>query len=112
MIRAGDLNLRALLQRRNEDDTDSGGKEGAYVTVDTIACGDKSGLGATGHQLREAQRLNTTLTHAIQCRFRDDICPTMRLVIGPLVLNIESVNDPEMRRRELILQCSRVLANG
>lgn len=112
MIRAGDLNMRGLLQRRIERNNDSGGQDVTYQAVASIWCGDKSAIGLTGHQLREAQRLNSTLTHAIQVRHRDDITPTMRLVIGALVLTIEVVADPEMRRRELILQCSRVLPNG
>lgn len=109
MIRSGDLRTQATLQRWTQVPNDSGGTDNAWVTVGTPWCQNVS---ATSRELREAQKLQTTVTHAIKLRYNETITPQMRLVIGDLRLHIESVVDPDWRRREMIAMCSGVQPNG
>jgi SPP1 family predicted phage head-tail adaptor len=112
MIRSGGLRTRALLQRRVETRNDSGGHVATDANVDTLWCRDTSTNGAGARQLREAQKLTTTLTHAIQFRYDARIAPTMRLVIGSQVLKIMAVIDPERMRREVLALCEELQPNG
>jgi len=66
----------------------------------------------SGRELFAAQAAQSEVTTRFRLRYRKDIVPHMRLVLGSTVYKVESVLDRKGTKRELQLMCSSGLTNG
>ena len=57
-------------------------------------------------ELISAERLNILLSHVVTIRYDPSIDQTMQLVYEGRVLRINSVSDPEERKRTMVLKCT------
>lgn len=67
--------------------------------------------GSSGERfLASASREQATATHTVRIRYRAGLNPKMRLIWDGRTLNIESIIDPDGRRRDLVLLCNEVVS--
>lgn len=104
-MRGGALRQIAQVQQRVETDQDAETIV-SYKTVATLRVGVTTN---GGREFWEARKRQPKLTHQVECRYNTVVQPNMRLVVGALVLQIESVYDPEQRRERLLLMCEEVV---
>ena len=62
-----------------------------------------------GREAFTAQQDWSTVGQIIQIRFRTDVTPKMRVVLGSRIFRIEAVVDPTERRETLDLRCIELL---
>jgi SPP1 family predicted phage head-tail adaptor len=58
-----------------------------------------------------ADQVQSSMIQNVRIRYRSDVTPKMRISYGSRILDIETVEDPDGRRRRLLLMCREVL-NG
>lgn len=67
--------------------------------------------GGSGERfLGGASREQATVSHTVRIRYRGGLVPKMRLLWEGRLLDIESIIDPDGRRRELVLLCHEVVS--
>ena len=57
---------------------------------------------------RQADQVVAQVDHRIKIRWRGDVTPKMRVKFGSRYFDIGTVDDPDGRKRELVLQCREV----
>lgn len=98
--RAGRFNRRIGLQKPNRTDTGVGGKDKTWQAAIP--------LWAELIPLRGDEAMANNLTRNVQVwkvtiRFRTDVTPDCRLLLGDRPMNIRSCEDPDGRRAELVM---------
>jgi SPP1 family predicted phage head-tail adaptor len=98
----GRLRHRLTLEEAETVEDGSGG----YAT-EWIAAASLWGLIETiaGREWREGDAVKGEATHRITIRNRDGIAPSMRFRFEARVFEIESLADPDGRRRFLVCRC-------
>jgi len=105
-VRAGRLRHRVQLQghTNREDARDSYG--GVTVTWNTLATVWAAVEPAGGREQYRTQAERAELTHLVVVRYRPDLTPVDRVVLGGgRALDVEAVVNPGERNRELHLLC-------
>lgn len=105
-MRTGKLRTLAQLQRRVSTDDGAGGSIVSFALVSNIYVDVSTEI---GRELLEAKKLNARVSHFVVARYRSDIKPSMRLVYGQTVLDIQFAGDPTGRHRDLHLICEEVV---
>lgn len=101
-MRAGELRHRVTIQQMQDTQNEYGEPVKEWVDVVTVWASIE---GLRGREYFEAQQTMAQADHRIKIRYMDGIKPTMRIVYGTRIFSIQSVLDPDGRRRELHLIC-------
>ena len=107
-IIAGKYRYRVVLRNPAADSSrDSfGGRKGVGSEVATLWM-EKTDW--TGSEINEAGRETASVITKFRTRYRSDIAPKMQIVHGADVYEILAVLDFDGHRRELVLECRRVI---
>lgn len=105
-MQAGRLRHRVALQSVALTADAVGGQTETPATVATVWAAVEA-VGGTEYQAQDG--VHGALTHRVRIRYRTGITRTMRVLWGTRVLEIESVEDPDDRQRELHLLCREVV---
>lgn len=66
--------------------------------------------GASGERfISAADQVQATITHTVRVRYREGLSPKMRLKWEGRFLGIQSVVEPDGRKRELVLLCLEIV---
>lgn len=103
-MQAGRLRERVTIQRQSVTRDDYGGEVIAWVNVKTVWASILPRSSAERFISGSAQELSK-ISHTVRVRYRSGITPKMRLAWGSRVLYVETITDPDGRRRELVLMC-------
>lgn len=63
----------------------------------------------SGREYWAKHQTQAEVTHRVRIRYRPDITPSMRILYGGRVFEIESVTDWQERHRDLQLMCKEVV---
>ncbi len=97
-IRAGELDKRIRIERPVADDSFDGAGSGAWALVaDDVAAGVVDSLPSRSEKQSEGMT-TATRTARVRMRYRRDVAPDMRFVLGTRVMSIVS-GPAEMGRR-------------
>ena len=103
VIRAGELRDQVVLQKSIQSLGRQGGRtfewEDQYTVWAAVAP-------ITGSEYAEASQMQAKLTHVVTIRQKSDVKSGWRVKFGARFLNIESVQDVEVRSRRMVLLCS------
>lgn len=102
----GPLRHRVAIERPQRSSADGGG-----ATIEWIAVADVFVRidAISGREIEVADGLAARATHKILMRYRDDVLPEMRIVVGSRRLDIRAVLDLDGRRRWLQCLCEEQL---
>ncbi len=106
-IRISDLKHRVRLEQPVRVD-DGGG--GGTVTWALVAEFWAAVVATSGRERSVSDALIADVNHTIYCRYREDIGPTHRLVLGARVFEIRSVLNLDDNKQFLKLGCEEVVA--
>lgn len=106
-MRAGLLRKRVTIAQESRTPDDRGGYVLGWTTVCTVS-GEIADLSA--RERLAAQQLESDIAVAITIRYRTGITAAMRATADSVHYNIRGVRDPDGRRRMLILDCERGVA--
>jgi SPP1 family predicted phage head-tail adaptor len=108
-MRAGRLNQTVSIQAR------PGTKDGYGQLVDDwseVATRRASVEPLNGKEFFAAAGENTEISVRVRLRYEPGLVDeTMRLVVGDLILDVESIINPGLRNRELICMCRHASSN-
>ena len=109
MIIAGKYRHRVILRNPAADSSrDSfGGRKGVGTIVATVWAEKQDW---SGSELDEAGRETASVVTKWKTRYRGDVAPKMQLVFGSDVYDIQSVLDFDGKKRELVLECRKVVS--
>ena len=113
-IRSGELNKRAVLQRRTSTQDALGGTLQTWADVAEIWCGIDT---ASGRELMAAQALRVEVSHTIICRYRPQFAnpvaaASLRLVFKGRYFNIMAAMNENERNEKITLLCTEGLNDG
>lgn len=100
---AGKLNRRVTIQSRSEPLDGYGDAKAVWSTVDTVWAHVQP---MSGTEKAEAQSFGADVSMQVTIRYRDDVTPKNRLLLGSRVLEIVSARDEDERHEALVLVCS------
>ncbi len=108
-MRAGDLRELVTIQRATATTNSYGEPITSWSTLATVWCSvrmlsGREALNAGANQVQAAANVD------VRIYYRSDVTAKMRALLVSRVLDIETVDDPDGRRRELRLMCREVLA--
>lgn len=107
-MRAGLLRQRVTIQAPNVVTNAYGEPITSWVPLATV-WGSVLPLAGREAMNQEAGQVQATVQQDVRIRWRSDVSPRMRLVVGARALDVESVEDPDGRRRVLRLLCREVV---
>lgn len=99
----GKLRHKIQIQSPSRRDEEGGGAE---ITWQTEAEAWARIEPLSGREEVSAEKRRGRLRHTVTLRWRPGLGPTQRLLHGRRVLDIESVADPDGRRRWLVCACT------
>jgi len=102
MIRAGELRHRVTIQQKSVTRNTFGEEIVTWQDVATVWAAIEP---LRGREFFESQQVNAEVTTRIRIRYRPGITPTMRVVYGSRIFDIQAVINVEERNRELHLMC-------
>lgn len=105
-MQIGRLRHRVALQTVSEARSSTGAVTETWNTTATVWA---EVVDLAGREFWDARQVNAELTARIRIRYRSGIVPKMRAVFGARTFDIQSVIDPEGRRRELVLMCRELV---
>ena len=105
-MQGGRLRHRVALQSATTAKNAVGEDTRTWATFATVWAAVEV-VGGSEYQAQEA--LHASLTHRVRLRYRDDVTREQRVVWRSRELEIESVEDPDDRRRELHLLCREIV---
>ena len=105
-MRAGDLRHRVTIQQPVETQNAYGEPVVAWQDVATVWAAVEP---LRGREFFDAQQVQARVDHRIRIRYRADVTPKMRVLLGSRAFNIQAVIEPESRRRELHLMCKEAI---
>lgn len=111
-MRAGQLNTWVTIQSRSDTRAADGSLVEGWAAIDSCWA---SVVDLRGREYLAAQEAHADVSTRVWIRWRDDVTTTMRIQITgdrtrSRTLEIESVIDPDGRRRSLELMCREVVA--
>ena len=107
-MQAGKLRERVTIQRETVTRDSFGAEVNPWKDVTTVWASVRPG--ASGERfISAADQMQATITHTVRIRQRAGISPKMRLLWGTRKLDIQSVVDPDGRRREVLLLCEEIV---
>lgn len=107
-MQAGRLRERVVIQKEVVSRDSFGAEVNPWQDVATVWASVRPG--ASGERfISAADQMQATITHTVRIRQRAGVSPKMRLLWGSRVLNIQSVVDPDGRRREVLLLCEEIV---
>ena len=107
-MQAGKLRERVTIQEEVVT-RDSFGAE-VNPWVDAAAVWASVRPGASGERfISAADQVQATITHTVRIRYRSGLSPKQRLHWDGKYLGIQSVVDPDGRKRELVLLCLEIV---
>jgi SPP1 family predicted phage head-tail adaptor len=106
-MKAGKLRHRLTLQNKTKTRDEYGAETEGWVDVATVWAAIEP---LQGREYLAAQQIQADVTHRITIRYRADIRPAMRGVLGARAFDITSVIDPEERHQELQLMAVEVIS--
>ena len=104
MLQAGELNRRITIERPLHSILEGGDVAETTETICTVWA-KKEDL--SGSERFRAMQIQSDIATRFTIRWRGDLYPQMQIVIGLEVYQIEAVLDPDGRREQLQLMCSR-----
>lgn len=87
-MRLGNLKHKIEIQAYSETSNDFGELVKGYSTFKTVYAGI---VPISGKEYFASKQVNAEVSHKIECRYLVGIKPTMRIVYGTRIFNIESV---------------------
>ena len=109
-MRAGKLRHRIVLQAKSATTDEYGGPVEVWADVATNIPASVEPL--SGRELVNAQTVNAEVTTRITMRYRAGVIAANRIVFEGKFYNLQSIVDPEMKHRELIIMASEGLNEG
>lgn len=109
-MRAGKLRHRITIQRKSLTTDDYGGPVESWADVAANIPASIEPL--SGRELVNAQAVNAEITTKITMRYLAGVTTADRITFEGKNYNLQSVADPEMRHRELIIMASVGLNEG
>jgi SPP1 family predicted phage head-tail adaptor len=107
--RAGYLDTRVTLERRNETDDEVGDPVPAWTQYAQVWAHMAP---TSGNEVFIDGQIHAQRMTRFSIRYRDDVLPTDRIMVGDVPYNIEAVLARELRLDELTLIASDGLNNG
>lgn len=92
----GALRHRVSLERPVDTPDGAGGASRAWTPVADLWAAIAP---VSASERLEAEALEATATHRVRIRHRADVTSAMRFVLGARIFRIETVSDPDQRRR-------------
>lgn len=108
-MRAGKLRHLVQLQNLESGQDDYGAPFNEWADGDAVYASVEP---LNGRELFSAQQVNAETTVRITMRYRPDITQRTRIKYRDKFFNIQTLINPEMRNRELILMCSEGLISN
>jgi len=108
-MRAGKLRHQITLQRKSLTPDEYGGPVETWTDVGTVWASVEP---LQGRELTNAQTVNAETTTKITMRYVSGVTAADRIVFGGRFYNLQSVIDPEMKHRELIILAFEGLNEG
>ena len=106
-MQAGRLREQVAIQQESVTRDEYGAEVIAWVGVATVWASILPK--ASGERfLSGAAQLQAEITHTVRIRYRSGITAKMRLLWGSRYLEVETITDPDGRKRELVLMCREV----
>ena len=87
-MRSGNLKHKIEIQSYTETSNDFGEVTKGYSTFKTVYA---SITPLAGKEYFASKQLNAEVSHKIECRYLSGVLPSMRIVYGTRIFNIESV---------------------
>ncbi len=110
-MQAGKLRERITIQNEVIARDSFGAENNSWRTVATVWGSVRPG--AAGERfISAADQMQATITHTIRIRYRAGLDPKQRLIVDGKLLGIQSVVDPDGRKRDLVLLCLEIVTNG
>ncbi len=106
-VRIADLKHRVRLEESVRVGDGGGGGSVSWVLIAEFWA---SVVPQSGREQLESDALSAETMHSIYCRYRADIGPSHRLVMGTRVFEIRSVVNVDDHKRFLKLRCEEVVA--
>lgn len=100
--RIGALRHRVVLEAPSRSAGEGGGAEISWHPVATLWA---EVVPLSGSEIFQADSIAATAAYEVCTRFRPEIAPEMRFVLGERILDIRSVRDIEGRRRWVSCLC-------
>lgn len=104
-MRAGQLRHRVTIQAQTTTQDEYGQPVQTWSDVATVWASVED---LSGREFFAAQQIAAEVTTRVTIRYRAGIEPDMRVIAGGRTLDIRSVQDPDGRRRQLVLMCREV----
>lgn len=107
-MQAGKLRERVTIQQEVVTRDSFGAEVNPWVDVATVWASVRPG--SSGERfLTAADQMQATITHTVRMRWRDGLGPKLRLLWEGKLLGIQSVVDPDGRKRELVVLCLEIV---
>lgn len=107
-MQAGKLRERVTIQREVVTRDTFGAEVNPWTDVATVWASVRPG--ASGERfISAADQVQATITHTVRVRYREGLSPKMRLKWEGRFLGIQSVVEPDGRKRELVLLCLEIV---
>jgi SPP1 family predicted phage head-tail adaptor len=103
-MRAGRLRHRISFEVPEEIRNEYGEAERFWVPILTTSASRED---LAGREYFAAEQMQSEVTTRFRIRWRSGILPTMRIVSEGVVYDVRSVQDPDGRKRELIIMARR-----
>jgi SPP1 family predicted phage head-tail adaptor len=101
-MQAGKLRHRVTIQQAVEAHNAYGETIRTWSTVATVYASVEP---IRGREFFDAEQVQSEISQRVRMRYRSGIKPTMRLLYGSRLLQIQAVIDVEERHREIHLMC-------
>lgn len=108
-MRAGKLRHAITIQRKSVTTDEYGGPVESWADVATVAASVEP---MAGRELANAQTVNAEITTKITMRYLSGVLASDRITFEGKFYNLQSVVDPEMKHRTLIIMASEGLNEG
>ena len=111
-MRAGKLRHRIAIQAKTLTTDAYGGPVETWTDIPGMSSIPASVESLSGRELANAQTVNAETTTKITMRYLSGVIPANRIMFEGKFYNLQSVIDPELRHRELIILASEGLNEG
>lgn len=109
-MQAGRLRHRVTIQQPGVTQNEYNEEVVTWSTFATVWA-DITALSGQERLIALADQVQSSMIQNVRIRYRSGVTVKMRLSLGSRILDIETVEDPDGRKRQLLLACREVL-NG
>lgn len=106
LINTGKYRHVVIIKAPSSTRDTAGGRVGAGATVATVWAAKQDWAGS---EVRDDGKDTAVVTTKFFIRYRNDVLPAMQLIDGEVTYDIESILDFDGMKRELTLNCRRVV---